>query len=112
MFDKKSSCRPRARPCRGAPSACRCPRRHFVNGAPLEPPFPPGTERALFGMGCFWGAERKFWQTPGVSPPRSATPAATRRTRPTARSAAGQTGHTEVVLVVFDPTQVTLRASC
>ena len=44
----------------------RVPSAHFVNGHPLEPPYPEGTETALFGLGCFWGAERKFWQPPGV----------------------------------------------
>ena len=65
------------------------PAKHFVNGAPLDGPF-PNAEVAMFGMGCFWGAERKFWQTPGVISTRSATPAGSRRTRPTARSAPGR----------------------
>src|SRR4030042_2077173 len=50
----------------GRSERMRVPTAHFVNAAPLEPPFPPGTELALFGLGCFWGAERKLWQTPGV----------------------------------------------
>ena len=65
------------------------PAKHFVNGHPLEAPFPAGMQLAQFGLGCFWGAERLFWQHPGrVLAPRSATPAARRRTRPTRRSAA------------------------
>jgi peptide-methionine (S)-S-oxide reductase len=81
------------------------PSAHFVNGAPVTPPFPAGTARALFGMGCFWGAERKFWQTPGVVTTAvgyagGSTP------NPTYREVcSGQTGHAEVVLVVFDPSR-------
>ena len=73
----------------GRSEKMKVPASHFVNGARLEPPFPDGTELALFGLGCFWGAERKFWQTPGVVSTPSATPADRRRTRPTARSARG-----------------------
>ncbi len=82
------------------------PARHEVNGAPLQPPFPAGTEQAVFGLGCFWGAERKFWQTPGVVTTAvgyagGSTP------NPTYREVcSGQTGHAEVVLVVFDPARV------
>jgi peptide-methionine (S)-S-oxide reductase len=79
------------------------PASHFVNGARLEPPFPEGTELALFGLGCFWGAERKFWQTPGVVS-TSAGYAGGSTPNPTYREVcSGQTGHTEVVRVVFDP---------
>jgi peptide-methionine (S)-S-oxide reductase len=82
------------------------PARHFVLGSALAPPFPPATETALFGLGCFWGAERKFWQTPGVVSTSvgyagGATP------NPNYREVcSGRTGHTEVVRVVFDPRQV------
>jgi peptide-methionine (S)-S-oxide reductase len=65
------------------------PERHAVNGTPLRPPFPEGLETSLFALGCFWGAEKDFWQTPGSTPPRSATPAASPPTRPTRRSARG-----------------------
>jgi peptide-methionine (S)-S-oxide reductase len=79
------------------------PASHFVSGARLEPPFPEGTELALFGLGCFWGAERKFWQTPGVVS-TSAGYAGGSTPNPIYREVcSGQTGHTEVVRVVFDP---------
>ena len=82
------------------------PKAHFVNGAPLEPPFPAGTELALFGLGCFWGAERKFWQTPGVVS-TSVGYAGGLTPNPTYKEVcSGRTGHTEAVRVVFDPNQV------
>ena len=86
------------------------PERHFVNGNRLQPPFPEGLEQAMFGMGCFWGAERLFWQLPGVWTTAvgyagGSTP------HPTYREVCtGNTGHTEVVLVVFDPRQTSYEA--
>jgi peptide-methionine (S)-S-oxide reductase len=78
------------------------PARHFVNGHPLEPPFPDGTERALFGMGCFWGAERKFWEAPGVYT-TAVGYAGGFTPNPTYKEVcSGRTGHAEVVLVVFE----------
>ena len=79
------------------------PSPHFVNGRSLLPPFPAGLERALFGMGCFWGAEKRFWSVPGVF--TTAVGYAAGRTKdPTYREVcSGRTGHAEVVLVVFDP---------
>ncbi len=82
------------------------PESHFVNGARLEPPFPEGTELALFGLGCFWGAERKFWKTPGVVS-TSVGYAGGFTPNPTYEEVcSGGTGHTEVVRVVFDPGKV------
>jgi peptide-methionine (S)-S-oxide reductase len=82
------------------------PMKHFVNGHPLEPPFPEGTRRALFGMGCFWGAEKKFWQTSGVFS-TAVGYAAGVTPNPTYREVCtGRTGHNETVLVVFDPARV------
>ncbi|MFT3773526.1 MAG: peptide-methionine (S)-S-oxide reductase MsrA [Minicystis sp.] len=79
------------------------PERHFVNGARLEPPFPPGTEMAMFGLGCFWGAERKFWQKRGVVS-TSVGYAAGYTPNPTYQEVCtGKTGHNEVVRVIFDP---------
>jgi peptide-methionine (S)-S-oxide reductase len=79
------------------------PATHFVNGHLLRPPFPPGLERAVFAMGCFWGAERKLWQVDGVYS-TAVGYAAGHTPNPTYREVCtGQTGHTEAVLVVFDP---------
>jgi peptide-methionine (S)-S-oxide reductase len=79
------------------------PAAHFVNRHPLQPPFPDGLRRAMFGMGCFWGAERKFWQLPGVYT-TAVGYAAGHTPNPTYREVcSGMTGHAEVVLVVFDP---------
>ncbi|MBW4569984.1 MAG: peptide-methionine (S)-S-oxide reductase MsrA [Tolypothrix carrinoi HA7290-LM1] len=77
--------------------------RHYVNGNPLKPPFPQGMEMAVFGMGCFWGAERKFWQLDGVFT-TAVGYAAGSTPNPTYKEVcSGMTGHNEVVLVVFDP---------
>jgi peptide-methionine (S)-S-oxide reductase len=79
------------------------PRAHAVKGTPLEPPFPEGMERAIFGMGCFWGAERKFWQADGVYT-TAVGYAAGHTPNPTYEEVcSGLTGHAEVVLVVYDP---------
>jgi peptide-methionine (S)-S-oxide reductase len=76
---------------------------HFVNGHPLEPPFPPGYQQAVFGLGCFWGAERKFWQAPGVWT-TAVGYAGGYTPNPTYEEVcSGRTGHAEVVLVVWDP---------
>ncbi|NJP09962.1 MAG: peptide-methionine (S)-S-oxide reductase MsrA [Leptolyngbyaceae cyanobacterium RU_5_1] len=84
--------------------------RHFVNGNPLKPPFPEGLELALFGLGCFWGAERKFWQQPGVFS-TSVGYAAGVTPNPTYNEVcSGMTGHNEVVRVVYDPNIISYDA--
>jgi len=90
----------------GRAEAMPVPARHAVNGAPLRPPYPAGTEIAEFGMGCFWGAERLFWQTPGVVS-TSVGYAGGFTPNPTyAEVCTGRTGHIEAVRVVFDPEQI------
>ncbi|HYM57833.1 MAG TPA: peptide-methionine (S)-S-oxide reductase MsrA [Solirubrobacteraceae bacterium] len=86
----------------GRPDEMPVPERHEVLGTPLKPPFPAGLEEAVFGMGCFWGAERVFWEAPGVYTTAVGyagghTPNASYR-----EVCTGKTGHTEAVLVVFD----------
>jgi peptide-methionine (S)-S-oxide reductase len=82
------------------------PERHAVLGTPLRPPFPEGLQQAVFGLGCFWGAERVFWRVPGVY--TTAVGYAGGHTKnPTYReTCSGLTGHTEAVLVVFDPEKI------
>ena len=94
----------------GRAEAMQVPDAHFVNGNRIAPPFPAGLETAVFGMGCFWGAERMFWEAPGVYSTAVGyaggyTPNATYR-----EVCTGMTGHTEVVLVVFDPKQTSYEA--
>jgi peptide-methionine (S)-S-oxide reductase len=79
------------------------PAAHFVNGHPIVPPFPAGLEQAVFGMGCFWGAERKFWQAPGVYTTAVGYAGGYTKNATYKEVCSGMTGHTEVVLVVFDP---------
>jgi peptide-methionine (S)-S-oxide reductase len=79
------------------------PERHFVLDAPLEPPFPEGFVTAVFGMGCFWGEERKFWETPGVYSTAVGYAGGSTPNPTYQEVCSGRTGHTEVVLVVFDP---------
>jgi peptide-methionine (S)-S-oxide reductase len=82
------------------------PARHFVLETPLAPPFPAGVQTAVFAMGCFWGAERAFWQVPGVYS-TAVGYAGGHTPNPTYDEVcSGRTGHTEVVLVAFDPAQV------
>ena len=90
----------------GRAERMRVPDTHFVNRHRLEPPFPAGLEQAMFGMGCFWGAEKKFWQQPGVYS-TAVGYAAGHTPNPTYREVcSGMTGHNEAVLVVFDPSKV------
>jgi peptide-methionine (S)-S-oxide reductase len=82
------------------------PEKHYVNGNPLKPPFPEGMEKTVFGMGCFWGAERKFWQLEGVYT-TAVGYAAGSTPNPTYKEVcSGMTGHNEVVLVVYDPKKI------
>ena len=94
----------------GRDRAMPVPARHDVLGTPLVPPFPAGLEQAVFGLGCFWGAERKFWQLDGVYT-TAAGYAGGFTPNPTYEEVcSGLTGHTEVVLVVFDPEKITYAA--
>ncbi|MGA0053746.1 MAG: peptide-methionine (S)-S-oxide reductase MsrA [Steroidobacteraceae bacterium] len=90
----------------GRASPMPVPARHFVNGASLQPPFPAGTEEAIFGLGCFWGAERLFWKLPAVIS-TSVGYAGGYTPNPTYEEVcSGRTGHAEVVRVIFDPTRI------
>jgi peptide-methionine (S)-S-oxide reductase len=82
------------------------PSGHYVNGHPLQPPFPGGMESAMFGLGCFWGAERKFWQLEGVYTTAVGYAAGITPNPTYQEVCTGMTGHNEVVLVVYDPSVI------
>ncbi len=106
LFEKKRKMPAREEALAGRAERLAVPEKHYVNGARLEPPFPDGLERAVFGLGCFWGAEKKFWQLPGVYSTAVGYSAGF-TPNPTYREVcSGMTGHAEVVLVVFDPKRV------
>jgi peptide-methionine (S)-S-oxide reductase len=90
----------------GRPGRMPVPERHFVNGHPLEPPFPEHLEQAVFGMGCFWGAERKFWEADGVYTTAVGYAGGFTPNPSYEEVCSGRTGHAEVVLVVFDPEHI------
>jgi peptide-methionine (S)-S-oxide reductase len=110
IFSHKSDMVSGDRALKGRSEAVEVPPAHFVNGHPLKPPFPAGFEQAIFGMGCFWGAERKFWEAPGVYT-TAVGYAGGFTPNPNYREVcSGQTGHAEVVLVVFDPSVTSYAA--
>ncbi|ACK73348.1 peptide methionine sulfoxide reductase [Gloeothece citriformis PCC 7424] len=86
------------------------PSSHYVNGHPLKPPFPEGMEMAMFGLGCFWGAERKFWQLEGVHTTAVGYAAGYTPNPTYDEVCSGLTGHNEVVLVVYDPKVINYEA--
>jgi peptide-methionine (S)-S-oxide reductase len=87
----------------GRAAAIPVPDKHFVNGHPLTPPFPEGMQQAVFGMGCFWGAERLFWKLPGVYSTAVGYAGGETKNPTYEEVCSGFTNHAEVVLVVFDP---------
>jgi peptide-methionine (S)-S-oxide reductase len=106
IFEKKSTLPSRAEALPGRDARLPVPAAHFVNGNPLEGPFPAHLEQVVFGLGCFWGAERIFWELDGVYT-TAVGYAGGRTTNPSYEEVcSGMTGHNEVVLVVFDPDEV------
>ena len=93
----------------GRNTAMTVPENHFVNGNPLQGPFPENMERAVFGLGCFWGAERRFWQTEGVYLTAAGYAGGVTPNPTYEEVCSGNTGHTEVVLVVYDPAFVSYQ---
>ncbi len=90
----------------GRSQAMALPEKHYVNGNRLTAPFPEGLAKAMFGLGCFWGAERKFWQLPGVYSTAVGYAAGFTPNPLYEEVCTGMTGHNEVVLVVYDPLQI------
>jgi peptide-methionine (S)-S-oxide reductase len=109
MFRKKSDLIPAERALPGRAAALAVGETHFENGNRIVPPFPAGLERAMFALGCFWGAERKLWQVPGVYSTAVGYAAGFTPNPTYEEVCSGMTGHAEVVLVVYDPKRVTYQ---
>ena len=105
-FSKKTSMVEPSEALPGRDRAMPVPERHHANGRPLTPPFPDGTEQAVFAMGCFWGAERIYWQTEGVVTTAVGYTGGYTPNPTYEEVCTGRTGHTEAVLVVYDPGRV------
>jgi peptide-methionine (S)-S-oxide reductase len=106
LFSKKSAMTTREGALPGRSNPLKVPELHFVNGHRIKPPFPAGLTEAVFGLGCFWGAERIFWQLPGVYS-TAVGYAGGFTPNPTYQEVCtGETGHTEVVRVIYDPEKV------
>jgi peptide-methionine (S)-S-oxide reductase len=107
MFKKSAAMPARGEALAGRSAPIPTAKNHFINGHALKGPYPEGLERALFGIGCFWGAERKFWELGDGIHVTAAGYAAGLTSNPTYEEVcSGRTGHNEVVLVVFDPTKI------
>jgi len=94
----------------GREESMQVPEQHYVNGHLLQAPFPEGMQQAMFGLGCFWGAERKFWEAPGVYTTAVGYAGGTTPNPTYQEVCSGMTGHNEVVLVVFDQARVSYEA--
>ena len=90
----------------GRAEAIAAPQSHFVNGHTMAPPYPEGTQQAMFGLGCFWGAERKFWETPGVYLTAVGYAAGLTPNPRYQEVCSGQTGHNEVVLLIYNESEI------
>jgi peptide-methionine (S)-S-oxide reductase len=106
LFEKKLVIPTEAEALPGRGERMRVAARHVVLGTPLEPPFPDGMQVAVFGLGCFWGAERKFWQAPGVYTTSVGYAGGHTQNPSYEEVCSGRTGHAEVVQVVYDPSRV------
>ena len=107
---KKREMAPEDSALEGRPGPLTTPDTHWVNGNLIKPPFPEGMETAIFGMGCFWGAERVFWETPGVYSTAVGYAGGITPNPTYEETCTGRTGHTEAVLVVFDPNTISFEA--
>ena len=103
ILDRKQTLPSRQDALPGREEAMPVPEQHFVNGAPLQGPFAEGLQQAVFALGCFWGAERRFWETEGVVTTAVGYAGGITPNPTYQEVCSGMTGHTEVVLVVFDP---------